>query len=132
MSQAQIYTKVTVYVNGNLLTENADVRLTRNAGLLPVNTTYKGFAGFTQGAPFIEIEVGNAVPLAGFEYNPGPDEDDVANGGGFDFVTLTLVAAGYTLTSDGGIMGDDLSYAINTESKLNFRFHGEFADWLLA
>ena len=26
-------------------------------------------------------------------------------------------------------MGDDLSYAINTESKLNFRFHGEFADW---
>lgn len=123
MSQAQLYTKVLVYINGNLLTENADVRLTRNAGLLPVNTTYKGFAGFTQGAPFIEIEVGNAVPLDHFEYNPGADE------GNPNFVNITLVAAGQTLTSDGGILGDDLSYAINTESKLNFRFHGEFADW---
>jgi hypothetical protein len=129
MSQAQIYSKVLVYINGSLLTENADVKLTRNAGLLPVNTTYKGFAGFTQGAPFIEVEVGNAVPLAGFEYDPGQDEDDVVNNGGFSFVTITLVAAGQTLTSDGGITGDDLSYAINTESKLNFRFHGEFADW---
>lgn len=123
MSQAQLYTKVTVYVNGALLTENADVRVTRNAGLLPVNTTYKGFAGFTQGAPFLEIEVGNAVPLAGFEYNPGEDEQNA------NFVNLTIVAAGQTLSSDGGIMGDDLSYAINTESKLNFRFHGEFSDW---
>ena len=123
MSQAQLYTKVQVYVNGALLTENADVRLTRNAGLLPVNTTYKGFAGFTQGAPFMEIEVGNAVPLAGFEYNPGSDEQNA------NFVNLTLVAAGQTLSTDGGIMGDDLSYAVNSESKLNFRFHGEFADW---
>lgn len=123
MSQAQLYTKVFVYINGSLLTENADVRITRNSGLLPVNTTYRGFAGFTQGAPFIEVEVGNAVPLAGFEYNPGQDEQNA------NFVNITLVAAGQTLSSDGGIMGDDLSYAINTESKLNFRFHGEFADW---
>jgi hypothetical protein len=123
MSQAQLYTKVLVYVNGSLLTENADVKITRNSGLLPVNTTYRGFAGFTQGAPFIEIEIGNAVPLAGFEYDPGTDEQNA------NFVNLTLVAAGQTLSSDGGIMGDDLSYAINTESKLNIRFHGEFADW---
>ena len=126
MSQVQLYTKVFIYINNSLLTQNANVKLTRNAALLPAHNTYQGFAGFTQGAPHLEIEAGNIVPLAGFEYNPGPDELNS------NIVTVTLVAADQTLTTDGGITGDDLSYAIDNHTVFNFHFYGEYADWQAA
>lgn len=126
MSQIQLYTKVDVYINNSLLTQNASVKLTRDAALLPAHNTSKGFAGFTQGAPFLQCEVDNIVPLAGFEYDPGNDEQSS------NIVTLTLVAAGSTLTSDGGITGDDLSYAINAQTSFNFKFYGEYAQWILS
>lgn len=146
MSQIQLYSKVQVIIGNSLgtfqgnLSEYADVKITRNSGLLPVDTAAKGFAGFTPGAPFLEIEVGNAVPNADFEYNSGSDQ--IGGAGGVDVgpntqaipaftpIQMTLVAAGRTLTSDGCIMSDDLSYAINSEAKLNFRFRGEWADWI--
>ena len=122
--QAQLYSKIKVYINGSLLTEEAEVKLTRNSALLPVNTVNKGWAGFAVGAPSIEIEVTNAVPDAGFEYNSGPDQI------GANFVQICLQAAGKSLVSNGGIMGDDLSHAVNSESKMSLRFHGEWADFI--
>lgn len=124
MAQQQLYTKIKVYANGNLLFEEAEIKLTRNSGLMPVNTTAKGFAGFSQGAPFIEADISGVVPDKGFEYNAGPDMQNA------NTVELTFVAASSTLTSKGGIMGDDISHGVNAESKLNIRFHGEFADWI--
>lgn len=87
-------------------------------------TIHKGLAGATQGAPLCQIDVGNAVPAVGFEYNPGTD------GKTGNFVVLTLALDdGSTYTSEGYLTGDDLSFAVNSESKLNFRFEGELSDW---
>lgn len=134
MSQLQIYSKVSVSVNGQKLAEYADVKLTRTSGVLPVNTVAKGFAGATQGVRFCEIEVGNAVPSAGVE-------GVVASLGSKQLsttpVTLTLYldspttsGGGKSFTSDGFILGDDIAFAVNSEAKLNFRFHGTFdQDW---
>lgn len=121
--QTQLYTKVKVFVNGSPLSEEADVRLSRHSGLNPVHTI-AGFKGFSTGSPFLEIDVTNAVPNADFEYDPGADQENP------NFVQITLQAAGRTLTSVGGIMGDDLSWSVNAESKLAFKFYGEFAQWL--
>lgn len=124
MASIKLYSKVFVYINGSLLTENADVKLTRHAGIAPVSTLFLGYAGPMQGSQFIEIEIGNAVPNAGFEFDPGLME---SSGGP---VNITLAAANATLSSDGNILEDNLSYAINNETKLEIRFHGEFANWI--
>ena len=138
MAQLQIYSKGYVYLNGNLFVENASVKMARNAGLLPVKTTYKGFAGVVQGSPMITIDIEEAVPVAGFELNSqvGQFEGGASQGGGSavpnsapSIVNLRLVCAGQSLSSDGFIMTDDISYAENGETKLNFHFEGEWSDW---
>lgn len=108
--------------------------MARNSGLLPVKTTYKGLAGFVQGSPELSIDVEEAVPVAGFELNSNTGQFQGGAAAGLpnsapQFVTITLVCASQTLTSDGACMTDDLSYAENGETKMNFHFMGEWADW---
>jgi hypothetical protein len=136
MSATNLYTRVSVYINGNLLSQEASVKLTRSAGLLPVHTTQLGFAGVTQGSPELHIEIDEMIPVAGFELNS--DTGQFQGGGpqgtpgsAPQVVTLTLkLDSGQTLTSDGFIMGDSLSHAVNAETKMNLTFMGEWSDWM--
>lgn len=125
MSKLQLYSKVYVYINGSLLVQNADVKITRHSGMTPLSTLFRSFAGSAQGNQFIEIAIGNAVPEAGFEYDPGIVEETYGA-----FVNISLVAGGSTLTTDGNIIEDNLSYAIDSSSKLDITFHGEYANWI--
>jgi hypothetical protein len=123
MSQLQTYTKVTVYYNGALLTEEASVKVMRNSGLNPVSSVAKGFCGFSKGAAHLEIDVTTNVPDAGFEQDVGADMDQG------NTVEITILAAGKTLTSVGFVQSDDLDHATDSASKLNFKFYGEFSTW---
>ena len=124
MSNLQNYSKGKIFINGNELTESADFKLNRNASLMPQNTMAKGFAGFSQGASYCEIEVTNCTPNAGFEYDSGADQDQS------NIVLISIQCSGKTYSSRGGITGDDLSGGVEAATKLSFKFHGEFSQWI--
>lgn len=123
MADLQLYTKASIYKDGSLLSEEADLTVKRMTGAQVAKTVAKGFAGLSPGAPMIQISVTNAVPATDFEYNPG---SNMAN---LDVVEITVFAAGRTLTSKGFITDDNFSHAVETPSKLSFEFTGQFADW---
>jgi hypothetical protein len=67
MSALTKYSNAFVYVDGNLLYQNAQVSVEKKSGLNMVETTAIGLAGACQGAARVEISIDNAVPLADFE-----------------------------------------------------------------
>jgi hypothetical protein len=123
MANLQLYTAAYVYVDGALLAEEASVTVNRATNSQPVSTVAKGYAGESPGAPTVEISVDNAVPAAGFEFNPGGKME------GLREVEFTVFAAEQTMTFKGFITSDTFNHAINAESKLSFTARGSFSDW---
>ena len=124
----QLYTQAEVFINGSKLAEEAQVSVERNTNAQVVNTVAKGFAGLATGAPVMNIKITNAVPAASFELNPGAFMG-MPSGGGLQVIEITLFGAGQTLTAKGFVMSDNLSHAVNTESKLEMSIIAEPADW---
>ena len=118
MSNVQLYTRALVTVDGSLLTEEANVTVTRNSGSQAVMTVSKGYAGESPGSGTVEIDVSSAVPAADFEFDPG--EKMFGN----ESVEISVVAAGKTLTAVGFIISDNFKHAVNSESMLEFKFMG--------
>jgi hypothetical protein len=123
MANLETYTKATVYLNSSVLSEEASVTIKRMSGAQPVKTTAKGFSGMSPGAPMMTVSVSNAVPSADFELDPGKMIKDL------EVVEITIFAANRTLTSKGFILDDNFSHAVETASKLDFEFTGQFAEW---
>lgn len=123
MSNFQRYGRLLVALNGTLLAEEASAGLDYEPGLLPQFTVGKGFAGMSQGSPFIKISIEEGVPSAGFEYNPA-DDMLFAN-----VVELTLIqeGSGLTLATKGFITGSNISHSVNSEEKIKFEFMGKWA-----
>ena len=124
MANQQSYTKADVYINSNKLAESASVTISTTSGKQPVKTMAKGLAGFTKGAGMTEIDVSNAVPSIDFEFDPtqfmfGDD----------DSIELTIYVAGRTLTLEGSITSCNFSFAVDSASKLDFKFTGGEASW---
>jgi len=119
----QLYTIAEVFVDGKKLMEEASVKVTRDTKAQPVNTVARGFAGMSQGSRELQISVESAVPSTDFEMNPAQYMNTTKA------VTLTIRAAGRSLSSQGFITKDDFSHSVNSEAKLSFEFMGEYADW---
>ena len=124
MANQQAYTKADVYINSKKLAEEASVTIASSNGKIPVKTVAKGLAGFSKGAGMTEIDISNAVPTLGFELDPtqfmfGDD----------DTIEITIFAAGRTLTVKGSIMSSNFSHAVDSASKLDFKFTGGEASW---
>lgn len=124
MANLERYTKATVYINSNLLSEESNVTVKRMSGAQPVKTTAKGFAGFSQGAGQTDISVSCSVPAAGFEFDPGADIENV------NTVEITILAAGRSLTCKGSIIDDNFAHGVDSAAKLDFNFQGQYAQWI--
>lgn len=113
-----------VYVNGNLLTEESNVTVKRESGGNAVKTVAKGYAGRSPGAPTTTITVKNAVPSLEFELNPGQYINNNES------VEISIFADGRTLTIDGHISNDNFDEcAKGTDTALQFEFNGGASDW---
>lgn len=123
MSDLQVYSKISVYVNSALLSEEASVTIKHTNGAKEVNTVAKGFAGMSQGSPTVEVTIKNAVPAAGFEYSPFKAMQNL------DVVELACFGAGLTMTTKGFITESTFQHAVDTESSLDFTFKGQFVDF---
>ncbi len=58
--------------NGQLLVEEQEIDWNRTANAVEVDTVAKGWAGTSPGSPKIVVDVGNAMPSGGFEFDAGP------------------------------------------------------------
>lgn len=123
MANLSQYTKAVVYIGTSVLSEEASVTIKRSSGSQPVKTVAKGYSGESPGSPMTEITVSNAVPSADFELDPGNFINLV------EVVTITIFAAGRTMTVKGFIIDDNFSHAVDSEAKLEFNFRGGIAYW---
>lgn len=121
MADNQLYTLTYVTVDGMLLTEHADMTLTRNGNGQPVRTMVRGLAGQSPGAADCTIDVTNAVPAADFEFDPG---DAIADN---KVVEIGVIGpGGKSGISKGFIQSDTFRQGVGNEATLAFRFMGSF------
>lgn len=118
-----LYALCEVYLDGAKATEETSVKLNADSKAQVIDTVAKGFAGVSPGSKMITITVDNAVPSAGFEFDPS------SHVGTLKVVELTLFAAGQTLTTKGFITSYSFQHSANSPSSLSFEFVGEFAEW---
>jgi hypothetical protein len=120
----QQYTLLYGTVNGSLLTEEASISVKRASNSSAVNTVAKGYAGESPGAANCTIDVKNAVPAAGFEFDAGP----VING---------LIPAEIGVVGPGGqrlivpcfIIEDSIDHSVGSASNYDFQARGRFPLW---
>lgn len=124
MANLERFTKASVYINGQLLSEESNVTAKRMSGAQPVKSVAKGLSGFSPGAGQCDISVSTNVPAADFEYDPGEDID------GVNVVELTILAAGRSLTTKGVILDDNFAHGVDSAAKLDFNFQGQYAKWI--
>lgn len=120
MAADTIYSLIYVTVNNGLLTEHGSVSVRRTTNAQVVSTVAKGFAGMSPGSPMCEIEVSNAIPNAGFEYNAEEDMLALQN------VEIGLQVGGKIFVSKGFIIEDSFQHSTDSPSGLSFRFVGTF------
>lgn len=124
MSNLQLYSLISCYVDGALLTQEGSVTIRRMTNSQPVTTVANGYSGESPGAAMIEVDVENAVPAADFEFQPGTYMSGLVP------AEMTLFAANRTLTVKGFIYEDDFSHAVNSAAKLSFKFRGKYdGEW---
>jgi hypothetical protein len=118
-----LYSSVSVYITGvGLLTEEASVTMKRASNAQIVKTVAKGFAGVSRGAAMTTITVSSAVPVLGFEFDPSTYLKFNS------VVQFQLVlgdpdhGASKQCTMNGFIIDDDISHAVDANSKLDFTF----------
>lgn len=116
MSQAQLYSLMFAVMGGNLLAEHQQLDFTRTSNAQHVATVLKGFAGLSPGAPMLEIDVDNAAPSAGLEFDAGPY-----------IASLTPIAVqaigpgGKALKGDAFITEDHGTHGVNQQMRYRFR-----------
>lgn len=123
MASGRLYTNIEVFREGALLTEENSVRITRDAGIKEVFTTARGFAGISKGAAMMKVQIRNAVPAAGVEYDPGRDMATAS------LVEFTFFRAGKQMTGKFYVMQDETEHSVSAESQLSFDLVGPMQQW---
>lgn len=116
------YDKVTVYINGQLLVEEASVSLKASSGLNKVYTVQKGFAGVSKGAEEMSISISSAVPSENFEYLP-------ANMPQGQIINVALFCGGKTLSTSGIVMDYDLGHSFGQHATLSMSIAAQYQDF---
>lgn len=121
----ELYALAFVEIDGALQLEEADVTVNRDPKLLPQYTVAKRLAGVSPGAGEMMIDVSSAVPVGGFEFDPGSKFTD----SGPKLVQIRIVAGSQSLTTDGWITKDNFRHGVNKEATINFSAICEMAQW---
>src|SRR5579859_7807486 len=116
MASLKLYTLLYVVVGGQLLVEEQEVDMTRTTNSQPISTVANGYSGESPGAGMVEIDVQNAIPSAGFEFDAGP-------------YMLGLIPIPIQVRGPGGksvkgkafIISDATRHGVNQEAKYSFK-----------
>jgi hypothetical protein len=125
MSNQQIYTLAFVTVNGPLLVQQQHVSVRRKTNSQDVATVALGYAGESPGAPMVTIDVTNAVPTVGFEFNAGGQMLSLTPGQ----VYIVLGSGKIQLKTTVQIIEDSFEHGVNKQATYSFSARGAFQDW---
>jgi hypothetical protein len=120
---ADLYTNCAVDIRGQRLLEAADVSIERKSNAHEQLTLAKGRAGYSPGAPTMEIRITSGIRAAGFEYDAGPDILALND------VPFTIYAANSFLTSTGTILTDKGDKGVDKNANYEFTISAKFANW---
>ena len=118
-----IYSKATVYLNGNLLSEAISVNISETQNLNVINTLAGRF-GVSPGAAATTISCNSGAPSGDFEVNPTK----------FMFKKLQVVnvvvfVSGRTFRCKGFINSSTFSSEVASAAQLSFEFIGGEGTW---
>lgn len=119
------YTNVDVYINGKKCLEAQTVSIARNFNNQEVKTIAGKFAGVSQGAPDMTVDVDSAVPSADFEFLPKISDPS-------KIYEFTLFCGGRTLTCNGYIENDNFSKSHENAADYKFQAKCQPADFVSA
>lgn len=121
-SSAQLYSLLYVVTNGTLLAEEQSVDMSRTSNAQTVLTVAKGFAGVSPGAAMIEVDVTNAIPSGGFEFDMG------AKIAGLIPIDVQVLGPGGKSTNGKMfVVSDTIRHGVNQEAKYTFKALGALA-----
>lgn len=118
MSDPQLYSLIYLLADSALLSEEASVSFTRDAGNQVAKTVAKGWAGITPGVGSVQLDVTNMIPANGQEFDAGPY---MASG---TPIEMGLLCAGKQATFKGYIMGDSFKHSVGSEAAYDFKVEG--------
>lgn len=121
-----VYSAVIVYIDGQLLTEEAQVSINFNSGKVPVKSVQKGLCGFSIGAGQDDITIDFNVPSEDFEINPTDFVHDVVKMKDDPNLKIwhqvDLICAGKSYSTNGFSTTASLSHGVDSSSKCNLSF----------
>lgn len=116
MANLGLYSILVGVVGGNLLAQEQEIDFSRTANAQQVDTVILGFAGMSPGSPMLEVDVNNAAPQGGLEFDAGPY-----------ILALGLVPVqvigpgGKVMKGDAFIISDNGRHGVNQQMRYNFR-----------
>jgi hypothetical protein len=111
-----LYSILVAVVNGTLLAQEQEVDFTRTSNSIAIDTVILGYAGESPGSPMLEVDIQNALPQGGFEFDAGPY-----------IASLTPVAiqvigpGGKVMKGDAFIISDQGRHGVNQAARYSFR-----------
>ncbi len=116
MANAQLYTILLGVVGGTLLAEEQEIDWNRTANAQQVDTVIKGFAGMSPGSPMLEVDIVEAMPQGGFEFDAGPYIQSLQT------VPVQVIGpGGKTMKGDAFIIQDQGRHGVNQQARYSFR-----------
>jgi hypothetical protein len=114
MSALQIYERGALFADGQLLVECQSITVNLDPKLNEINTMQKGFAGVSPGSEMCTIDVAEALPRIGFDY------DAISAMQGIDIVEMVLFAGAKKLKFKGFINKVGLNLGADRAAEFSF------------
>jgi hypothetical protein len=114
-SNVQLYSLLFAGINGTLLAEEQEIDITRTTNAQIVLTVAKGFAGVSPGAAMCEVDITNAIPAGGFEFDMGK-----AMAGLIPIDVQVDGPGGTQMRGKAFVMKDSIRHGVNQEAKYSF------------
>ena len=118
MSALQIYDRGAVFFGNQLLVEVQSVSVDVDPALNEINTMQKGFAGMSPGSEKVRIDISEALPRAGVDY------DALANIQGIDVVDFVLFVGAKKFKTKGFITNLKMNLGVDRAAEYSFSFIG--------
>ncbi len=115
-SNVQLYTLLFFVGDGTLLSEEQDLSIARATNSQPVSTVAKGYSGESPGAGMVELDVTNAIPANGFEFDMGKKM-----AGLIPLDVQVLGPGGTSMRGKAFVVADTIRHGVNKEATYEFR-----------
>lgn len=114
MSSLQLYERGALFADGALLVECQTITVNHDPKLNVINTMQKGFAGVSPGSEESTIDVAEALPRAGVDY------DAISAMQGVEIVEMVLFAGAKKLKYKGFITKVGMSLGADRAAEFSF------------